>query len=363
MEPQTLILFILVSIALLFAFFATGMSLYLFMKGNGPIRPLAMKTVLAADKQNVTFGKSSTDVFVGPTKVKNGVTINGQLYVTGTVFAVVDQMQSSRLYEVTPTGVKPLTHAAETPLAARHPIIQVYDINEDTVRSSFNQFSGIINNGFFGRDILGSLSGVSNNILYKIGLLNLPEIDSSQFNTSTPGLIQDSSFSEMLLGTLQYFKTAPSYTMHDFVYLTYRSTIFYNAATTPTTTVSFPIGVIFQSSWTFSIDNANVMSMTSPEGSANGDHYVLRGLSTNTNLIKANDVNYVVLSTGRTLLAEILVGFNGADIQLDASGRPFVSISVNAPDPVADLGADASDFACYYTVRLRSILVSGFPAI
>ena len=359
---STVILYVLVSIALVFALFASACVIYGFIKGNGPPRPLAMKTVLASDKQNVTYGAKSTDLFIGSQRVKNGVTVNGHYYATGTVFSVVNQLQESKIFEVTATGVKPVSHPAETPLTAAHPIIQVDAINEDTVRSAFNQYSNaIIFPGAYGRDILGTLSGVSNNVLDKVGLLDLPEIEASQFNTAVPGLVQDSSFSELLLGTLQYFKPSPKYTIHDFIYATNRSALFYNKATTPTVTITFPLGFIFQSYYTWSIDNTDIMTIQTAEGAANGDSYVLRGISKITNLIEKNDVNYIVLSTGRTLLAEVLVGFDGSTITLDSSNRPVVTVTVNAPDPVTDIGPQASGFACYYCVRLRGILVSGYP--
>ena len=362
METTTLILFVMVVLALVFALFASGVIIYTFIKGNGPLRPLAMKTVLATDKQNVTYGAKNTELFVGAQRIKNGVTVNGHYYATGTTFAVVNQLQESKIFQVTATGVIPVSHQAETPLTASHPIIQMSVVNEDTVRSAFNQYnSAIIFPGAYGRDILGTLSGVSNNVLDKIGLLDLPEIDASQFNTSVPGLVQDSSFSEMLLGTLQYFKTAPAYTIHDFIYATNRSALFYNKATTPTVTVTFPIGVVFQSYYAWSIDNTDIMTITTTEGAANGDSYVLRGISKITNLIEKNDTNYIVLSTGQTLLAEVIVGFDGSSITLDSSNRPVVTVTVNAPDPVVDIGPQAADFACYYCVRVRGILVSGYP--
>ena len=363
MENFSLYVILAISITAVLALFATGMSLYLFLRDTGPPRPLAMKTVLAADKHNVTYGASSSDVYVGAQRIKNGTTVNGHLFATGTSFAVVDQMQNSKLFVVTRTGVKPISQPSQTPLHALHPIIQVNVINEETVRSSFNRYLPIINPGAYGLDILGTLSGVSNNILDKVGSLGLPEINAADFDKTVPELVQDSSFSELLLGTLQHFTSDTKFTLHDFIYITYRPRIFYKTTTSPTVTITFPVGVIFQSFYAWSVDGTDIMTITSIEGASKGDAYVLRALSKTTNLIEKNDVHYIVLSDGNTLLAEVLVGFDGSNITVDANGRPVATVTVTAPDPVKDIGPEASGFACFYCARMRSILVSGYPSI
>lgn len=368
MEPILLGICITLGIVLLLACFASAMSLYIFLTFSTPPRPVTMKTAFSADRQNVTYGANpDKDVFVASQRVKNNTTINGHYFTTGTLFTVIDQLHGSKSFEVTDTGVKPMTNVpAQTQLIIRHPLVQCSEINEESLRSVFPNramYDNVCFPGAYGLDILGTLSGVSNNILNKIGLLNLPEIDVAQFNAATPALVKDSSYAEILFGTLQYFNPSPKYFLHDFIYATYRPSFMYNKDTTPSVTAVFPMGTIFESYYQFSIDNTDMMTVSARQGQLNGDVYTLRGISKTTNLIKKTFTNYVVLSSGKTLIAEVVVGFDGTHITLDASGKPVVSVTVSAPDPVADLGAEAAGFTCFYCVRPHAILVSGFPTV